>query len=157
VKRRDFITGLLTLAAAPLAITAFAPAQELSSISTIKGAKVSGQLDASTIRKIEAQLSGAKVMPHKSSPICRDITWPMRLRTMNAHMVARNIPPFADGLYRGNIAISIAERLFEEATHLPAHLLTSPKEGDEFEFAGFRLRVVEDSFAGGMCAWGVLA
>jgi hypothetical protein len=116
LQRRNFIKALLGLAAAPLAIAV-----------------------------PKSQSEGEKSQSYANAGEFRDITLSMRLRALEARMVANNVQPFPDELYHGEIGLSTARQLLDDGLPL--------RDGDEFQFAGFRLRVSDDGF-GGVSAWG---
>lgn len=133
MKRRNFIKGLLGMAAAPLAIVlAKEPAPKKS-----------------LIREMEKRLSGPEILPHTAT----DITWVRKLRMLEARMVGNNIRPFPDGLYRGKIGASVARHLLAEAPPEYLGRIGQINQGNEFQFCGFRLFVQDDDFLG-IQAWG---
>lgn len=129
MNRRNFFKGLCALIVAPLALRA-KPSRDEAARELAGSALYTSKLSEANIENLTAT----------------DITWVRRLRMLEARMVGNNVQPFPDGLYRGNIGLSVARRLINDER-------ITPTQGYEFEFAGFRLCVKDDDFLG-VQAWG---
>jgi hypothetical protein len=100
-------------------------------------------VNASTIRKIEAQLTGNNVKPYSPTRLYL-MNWNnptmQSLRVLGFKLASRDAKPNIDGLYDGEIGDVEAFLLLNDLRPQT----TTPRDGEIFEAAGFRLKVRSD-------------